>query len=130
MNIIPEVLVKSDLRANLTEEQYALFLGGIIAAAIQNGQLLDFTYDGKRRVVEAHALGKSTKDGSLVLRAYQVDGDSSRPVPGWSLFSVAKIETGTLRMSSVVASGAPRDGYKMGDKQMDPVLVELDTSVS
>lgn len=113
--------------SKLSQADLSMMLAGIIAKAMADGVCINFDYDGKNRTVEAHALGRSTKDGSLVMRGYQTDGEASRPVPGWSLFSLDKIEAIEIQYDG---SDAPREGYKMGDKQMDPVLVEIDTTVS
>jgi hypothetical protein len=84
---------------------------------------VNFLYDGKIRVVEVHAIGQSIKDGSPVMRGFQVAGVASRPLPQWTLFSIAKIENLTFGKEG---SGAPREGYAQGDKQMQqPVLCEL-----
>lgn len=96
--------------------------GRFLSDALEQGQTVNFVHDGKIRVVEVHAIGTSTKDGSLVMRGYQVAGHASRPLPIWSLYSVEKIEMLTRGSE---ASLAPRPGYKRGDKQMRQVLVEL-----
>lgn len=115
--------VKTNMSA-LPASQRSLVYAGLIGAAIANEALVEFDYDGKRRVVEAHAIGKSTKDESIVFRGYQIDGEASRPLPQWTLFSVDKIEV--LKLHEFGTSRAPRDGYVMGDKQMLPVLAEID----
>ena len=100
-------------------------LAGIMSLAMSERLCVNFDYDGKNRTVEVHAIGLSTKDGSVVMRGYQVDGEASRPLPQWTLFSVSKIQELVIQRDG---SDAPRDGYKMGDKQMSTVLVELDVS--
>jgi hypothetical protein len=50
--------------------------GRLICQAIQQRQLLEFDYKGKRRVVAPYCHGFSSKD-SEVLRAIQVRGESS-----------------------------------------------------
>lgn len=123
--------VKTNLKNNLDglpPEQATML--GILTVALYDASLVTFEYDGKPRTVEVHAIGRSTKDGSLVMRAYQVDGESSRPVPGWSLFSLSKIDLFEMGVSRTRGgSEAPRDGYVMDDKQMSPVLAQIDTSV-
>jgi len=76
-----------------------------------------FDYDDKRRRVEVHAIGQSTKDGSFVMRGYMPDDD--RP---WRLFSIDKIKNLELTFDD---SRAPREGYTMDDKQMSVVLVQI-----
>jgi hypothetical protein len=87
------------------------------------GRCVSFTYDGKPRVVEVHAIGTSTKDGGLVMRGVQVAGGASRPLPQWTLFRLDQIRDlgNPLRESF-----APRDGYRMGDSQMRFVIAELE----
>ena len=120
--------IKSAFGQNLTVAEHSLVLAGAIAAAMAHGELVAFDYDGKERLVEAHAVGTSTKDGSLVLRAYQVAGESSRQTPHWALFTIDKIDRATFGTGLPGVSAAPRPGYSMGDKQMTTVLAEIDTS--
>jgi hypothetical protein len=90
--------------------------------ALTDGLAVSFTYDGKQKIVEVHAIGQSTKDGSLVMRGFQVAGEASRPLPIWALYTVAKIDALTL---TFIESEAPRPGYAMGDKQMSTVLHQI-----
>jgi hypothetical protein len=100
--------------------------GADIAARMRDAMRAEhcvaFAYDGKYRLVEVHAIGRSPKDGSLVMRGLQISGEASRPLPQWTLFTVAKME-GFDEVPQ--HSKAPREGYAMGDKQMAPVLTEL-----
>ena len=116
---------KSNL-SKLPANERSLAFAGIIGMAMLTECRVEFNYDGKRRVVEPHALGLSTKDSSVVMRGYQTEGEASRPLPQWTLFSVNKIDE--IKVYDEHTSLAPRDGYKMGDKQMSPVLIELDVS--
>lgn len=90
----------------------ALTLAG--AAAI--GRVVDVTYDGKRKLVEVHAVGPEH------VRVFQLAGESSRPLPSWALMKTDKVETIMLTDAN---SQAPRDGYKRGDKQIKELLYEL-----
>lgn len=84
---------------------------------------VEFTYDDLPRTVEVHAVGRSTKDGSLVLRGYQTGGESSRDdLPQWKLFTVDKIRSLTITLEN---SQAPREGYVQSDKQMGEILTEI-----
>jgi len=94
-----------------------------IASALRAKQVLSFEYDGKQRIVEPHAYGRNSK-GDYILRGYQVDGESSTSARAWKLFSVAKIED--LEIANDLESEAPREGYKMGDRQMAEILAELE----
>lgn len=96
---------------------------GVLTDALRSGSVVDFIYDGKYRVVEVHAVGRSVKDGSLVMRGYQIAGQASRVLPQWTLFTINKIDMLEQRPQR---SQAPREGYTMGDKQMQqPVIAEL-----
>jgi len=65
----------------------------IICEAIRERKLLQFYYNGGERIVEPYAYGYD-KNGNLKLRAYQVDGYSSRgKTEGWKLFDVDKVES-------------------------------------
>lgn len=105
--------------AILTSEE---FLAGQLRAAIQTSRAVEFLYDGKRRLVEVHAIGRSTKDGSLLARGYQVGGQSSRQLPQWTLFTVNKMQGLQLTEQE---SYAPRPGYATADRQLSPVISEL-----
>ena len=68
-----------------------------ILTAISNTVRVEFTYDGKSRVVEPHVIGFS-KDNRAFVRGYQVDGGttSGQPLPSWRLFEVEKISNISL----------------------------------
>lgn len=93
-----------------------------ITAAIQNRNLLCFTYDGSRRTVEPHTYGLDTK-GHMALRAYQVGGGSeSGEYVGWKLFHVHEmIGVGAQPQTF----GGPRSGYKRGDKAFASIKAQL-----
>ena len=89
--------------------------------AIATRQTLQFNYDDKPRVVEVHAIGKAPK--GIVMRGYQVAGESSRPLPCWALFSLDKIEAASLAL--VPFSEAPRPGYALNDKKMLSIIAQV-----
>lgn len=89
--------------------------------ALLSGHTVAFTYGDKQRVVEVHAVGHSTKDGSLVMRGFQVAGERN----GWALFTLDKMEA--LTPALMPLSEAPRPGFAAGDKQMSQVLFEVET---
>lgn len=93
----------------------------IIANAMREGKTVSFVYDGQLRVVEAHAVGVGPK-GTLLMRGYQVSGHSSRPLPHWGLFTIAKME---LLDFGKEASRAPREGYRQGDKGLTLIAAEI-----
>lgn len=95
----------------------------VLKDAIVNARTASFYYDDRPRIVEVHALGKSNKDQSIIMRGYQVAGESSRPLPCWALFTIDKIDAPTL--SAFVDSEAPREGYKMNDKHMIEIIEQV-----
>ena len=92
-----------------------------LLAATADGKTVSFVYDDKQRVVEIHAIGFSTKDGSVIMRGYQVAGEASRPLPAWSLFTVEKMDALQI---GFIDSEAPRPGYKENDKQMSSIIAQ------
>lgn len=97
-----------------------------LKTAIAQRQTVSFVYDDRRRIVEVHAVGKSTKDQSIIVRGYQVAGESSRPLPGWALFTASKMDA--LELSALPLSEAPRPGYKENDKQMSEIIVQVEVT--
>ena len=94
----------------------------IICDAIQNRNLLKFTYHGYPRVMEPHAYGLSQK-GHEVIRCYQTGGTSSSgTVSPWRLVRVDQIVSLTVTKEHFVGE---RPGYKKGDKDMPTIFCEL-----
>lgn len=82
-----------------------------IIDAIENRNLLEFSYNGHSRIVEPHTFGVSSK-GNDSLSGYQVGGTSDQGiVPNWKLFTVSKIVG--LKKSDKTFSGT-RPGYTKG----------------
>ena len=94
-----------------------------IVGQMNKGQTVNFVYEGNVKVVEPHALGTSTKDGSLIMRGFQVAGTSGRPLPVWALYTVAKME---LVEPGSEVSHAPREGYSMGDAATADIVAQLE----
>lgn len=94
-----------------------------IIDAVQHRRILSFNYDGLSRVVEPHAVGRSTA-GNDVLRCYQTSGQSHHPpVPDWRLMDVRKIQNLSVLQDEKFIS--PRPGYKTGDKGMTVIYAQL-----
>jgi hypothetical protein len=93
----------------------------IIIDAINNLQVLKFTYSGIDRVVEPHAIGIS-RTGKVLLRCFQTLGGHIAPGHEWDLCELSKI-------SNLSFSGdyfqAPRPGYQKGDSHMTRILAQL-----
>ncbi len=61
-----------------------------IRKTMQNKQIIEFSYDGMKRVAEPHVLG--IKNGLICLLIYQIGGQSSSGgLPNWRLVKVDKI---------------------------------------
>lgn len=83
------------------------------AIAIQ--YVVEFDYDGYRRVVEPYKVG-SSPTGNDVLDAYQIGGGtSSGEVPAWKLFELEEI----LQVSIPRQSFSLRGGYSRSDERME-----------
>ncbi len=87
----------------------------LIKNAILNRKRIVLNYDPGDRIIEPHTLGWS-KDGNLLLRAYQTEGASaSDEHENWKLFRVDR----ALRIyEDDTVFGGPRPGYKKGDYVM------------
>lgn len=93
----------------------------LIIDAINNLQVLKFTYSGIDRVVEPHAIGISST-GKILLRCFQTLGGHVTPGHEWDLCELSKI-------SNLSFSGdyfqTPRPGYRKGDSHMIRVFAQL-----
>ena len=93
----------------------------LIIDAINNLQVLKFTYSGIDRVVEPHAIGISST-GKILLRCFQTLGGHVTPRHEWDLCELSKI-------SNLSFSGdyfqTPRPGYRKGDSHMIRVFAQL-----
>jgi len=101
---------------------HGMLAANLARTAMTEGSCVRFDYDGKSRLVEVHAIGLGRKNNYL-LRGVQVGGEARRPLPQWTLFDLSKVEA--MFIADHIPSGAPRAGYSMGDKQMSPVLTEI-----
>ena len=93
-----------------------------IINAIENYNLIEFSYNGHYRIVEPHTYGINHK-GNDMLAAYQIDGTSDKgDVPDWKQFNTDKISG--LKILEDNFTGT-RIGYKKGDSGMDVIYAEL-----
>ena len=92
-----------------------------ILTALLESRCVSFTYDGKPRTVEVHAVGVTSK-GRQVFRGYQVAGERH----GWALYSLDKVEPDSVVLTER-PSLAPREGYTMGDKQLVTIHLQIHT---
>jgi hypothetical protein len=91
-----------------------------IISAIQNKEVITFTYDGHPHEVEPHAVGVS-RAGHKVLRCFQVRGHQQHD-ESWVLVPLSKIadlSTTEQCFSSV------RSDYKSGDKGMTIIYAQI-----
>ena len=87
-----------------------------ICDAINSRRILEFDYDGHRRVIHPAAAGPHATTGNPVLRGYQVDGTSSSGVvPDWRLFEIDKIQN-LVVLGETFDTDPP--GYQKGDKHI------------
>lgn len=94
-----------------------------ICEAIENQNLLEFSYKERIRLVEPHTLGINLKDNE-VLSAYQVGGESdSIEIPNWGLFTILKISN----LKIMAETFEPRfvEGYKRDSIRMKTIIREL-----
>lgn len=107
----------------LSAPQGALLAAQSVYRSLEKHQLLAFDYDEKLRVIEPHAFGL-TKDGNLALRAYQLSGESSRPLPTWAMYRLDKIVNPRVLETP---SGAPRvnEGFVPNDRHLAHIFLEV-----
>lgn len=90
--------------------------------ALQSARCLQLVYDGYHRLVEVHAVGRSTA-GNDCMRVYQVEGGSvSGERQGWKMMTFDK--TFTTKVSDV-PSHAPRQGYASNDRGMETIYGQV-----
>jgi hypothetical protein len=84
-----------------------------IQLAISGRRLIEFMYDGRRRVVEPHDYG--IRGGVEKLLAYQVRGDrGSGRVPGWRELEVSKV-SGLVVLDETFPGSRGRDHHDHKD---------------
>lgn len=91
-----------------------------IIEAIEKQNIIEFSYEGKLRVVEPHCYGKTTA-GNEAIRAYQTDGYSSSGKMGWKLYDLGKADS--IEVSDDTFK--TRSDYKSGDKGMSEIYTEI-----
>lgn len=90
--------------------------------AIRNKEIIEFYYDGGKRIVEPYCYGESTR-GNLVLRGYQIEGySSSGENEGWKLFK----EDDMNNITSIGQKFAKiRPNYNPNDKAMVRIICSI-----
>lgn len=83
--------------------------------AINSLTVVELNYKGDYRKIEPHAIGRNANTGNILLRAFQVGGESSSGKPvDWKLMDFDKC-------TDIVSTGenfSPRAGYSQNDKAM------------
>ncbi|RLQ88995.1 WYL domain-containing protein [Notoacmeibacter ruber] len=91
-----------------------------LLSAAKECRPVEFEYDGLKRVVEIHVIGRS-RTGDLILFGWQVAGNSSSGNLGWRYFRLSKIE----QCSSIGGrSGAPRPDF-LGAPAIVEIIYEI-----
>ncbi len=90
--------------------------------ALRRKKVLELRYDGFSRCLEVHAVGYSAA-GHPVMRAWQVSGGSSSGErTGWKLM---RLDEARAAVIGEMPSGAPRPGYKRGDRGIERIVCEV-----
>jgi len=91
--------------------------------AIDNEQIVSFSYKWRSRVVEPYLIGIHEDEQEKMLRAYQVEGESeSGGIPDWRLFRLGKISNLQLKDKSFT----PRyEEYEPADPEMETIIHRL-----
>lgn len=106
---------------SLAEESPVSGTMDLVRAALREQRRMEFRYQDLLRQVEPHTLGRM-KDGTLVLLAWQVTGDSRRgPPPGWRNFFVAEIAQPAIRDERFT----PRNDYRPGKIRLREIIAEV-----
>jgi hypothetical protein len=93
-----------------------------LASAIQNRQVITFTYDGLPRVVQPATYGTTTT-GKLTLRGCLIGGQSQRnSIPCWELFTEAKMID--LKLEGSMFDTFDCEGYTRGDSAFATIVAE------
>lgn len=89
--------------------------------AITSRVCLLLSYDGWSRVVEVHAVGRSS-EGNDIMRVWQVRGGSATNEVGWKLLRLDEAFSAQLTSE---ASLAPRSGYRRSDPAMRSIYAQI-----
>lgn len=86
--------------------------------AISDRRIVTFTYSGRARTVEPHALGYDS-DGDLTLCGWQTSGGSG---VGFRDFHLRKASAFAITQASF---SGPRPGYRRDDQTLSRILAQL-----
>lgn len=91
-----------------------------ITRAISERRTISFLYSGKPRTADPHALYSHATTGTILVDAFQRDGDSSGPLPAWRQFRLGQIEA--LELTD--ATFAPALGWRAdSDRYVNAVSI-------
>lgn len=98
------------------------FVVDFLVSAIRDQKRVLVDYNGHRRLLEPHAVGRC-KNGNVLLRAWQESGGSNSGRPsGWKLITVGRLQ---IAETDEGTFAAPRPQYKRGDRAMREIFQEL-----
>lgn len=70
----------------------------MICEAIRGNRIIEFFYDGHRRVIEPLSLGYAADNGNTIVVGYQIGGyTESKVMPPWRRFETYKIRNLVIR---------------------------------
>jgi hypothetical protein len=91
---------------------------GVICEAISNMRVIEFDYQGARRLVEPHTVGRDQK-GHQMLCGWQLAGGSA---VSWRNYHLAEMSRVQVLEESF---DGPRPGYNRADKRFTSVEGQL-----
>ena len=95
-----------------------------ICEAIENKKVIEFFYEGHKRIVEPYCYGIHKTTGNEVFCAYQIGGySSSEKTPYWRIYIVSKMLG--IRITDDQFE-KPRTGYKINDSRMSKIFCQLE----
>ncbi|MFL6109197.1 MAG: hypothetical protein ACJ716_05975 [Marmoricola sp.] len=97
----------------------------LLRAAFERRRHIAFDYDALPREVVPGAYGPHVTTRNLVLRGYQIGGESrSQTVPFWKLFLIGRMSN--LVVCDTEVDVAPLAFNPIGDEHIAPIILKLD----
>jgi hypothetical protein len=91
----------------------------VLTRALQERSVVTFTYKGRERTAEPHALGKANDDKPALLAWQTSGGSNTEPPPGWRVFLVAGLAVTSEKFEK------PRADYGAKGRGLKSVEVEV-----
>ncbi len=90
--------------------------------AVDNQNVVEFRYQRKKRIVEPHKVGRTTK-GNVVLSGFQAGGRGNEiNPPDWGLYKLSKISDLNVTNQTFAE---PRPKYSRSDRRMTQIFCRL-----